>query len=163
MNDAFDERSPKHFALPNDVRSTDRSDHAFAGGTPWLTPEAAMIRWSTFLVVCAIALGRALSASARALPPPADEAAMHAAAVDMISHERELRVQAAKDFPTDPWSQDDAFHSSESKKAHEYAAAHRLPLTDVLDSLDHEIRARAAHGDRTITATVPPCHPRAIY
>jgi hypothetical protein len=121
------------------------------------------IRWVPFALVCAIALVEALRATPPVSPPRADKAARAAAVADARKHEGDYRKEAAKDFPTDPWSQDDAFHQKEAKGARAYAKSHYIALGDVLDAIDEDIRARAAQGDSTIIATVPPCHPRAIY
>jgi hypothetical protein len=121
------------------------------------------LRWVPLGVVCAIALVEALRAAAPPAPPHADAAARAAAAADLRSHEAQYRKEAAKDFPTDPWSQDDAFHQKEGKEARAYAKSHYMSLGEVLDAADADMRARAANGDSTIIATVPPCHPRAIY
>ena len=93
--------------------------------------------WFIFLAVCAAALVRVL--------------------------ETKVGRILFKHFPTEPWSQDDFFHATESKEAHAFARAHSVPVTDILDALDEGLRARRSQGDRSIVSTVPPCHPRAIY
>jgi hypothetical protein len=125
--------------------------------------DALLIRWSFFLAACALALGVALFAKAPAPARAATPNQRRAAAAELIANEHALRMEAAKDYPTDPWSQDDSFHSKERNKAREYAGGHAMPLTDVLGGLDDELRARAARGDHSISGSVPPCHPRAIY
>jgi len=114
-------------------------------------------------LVCSVALGRALFLSG---PPPRDrasEAVKREAFAELRGHEREMRRKAAEDYPTDPWSQDDAFHAYEAERARGFADKHKVALTDLFDALDAGMRAQRARGDRTMTASVPPCHPRAIY
>jgi hypothetical protein len=120
-------------------------------------------RLALFPLVCAVALGRALLTPA---PPPRDrasDAVKREAFADFRTHERESRRKAAHDFPTDPWSEDDAFHAYESDRARAFADKHHVTKTDVFDALDEGMRAQHARGDKTMLATVPPCHPRAIY
>ena len=120
-------------------------------------------RWALFSAVCASALARAVT-SAPPRPPPRADAAQRALAFhDLVTREPGSRVDAAKHFPTEPWSQDDFFHATESKAAHAFSKTHSIPVTDVLDALDEGLRAQRAGGDRSIVSTVPPCHPRAIY
>jgi hypothetical protein len=119
--------------------------------------------WFIFLAVCAAALVRALTAISPPIVARADTALRAFALEDLVSREADSRKSAAKHFPTEPWSQDDFFHATESKEAHAFARAHSVPVTDILDALDEGLRARRSQGDRSIVSTVPPCHPRAIY
>lgn len=120
-------------------------------------------RFAPLLLVSVVALGRVLTASGPAPRERATEAVKRQAFADLRTHERELRRKSAQDFPTDPWSQDDAFHAYETERARAFADNHHITLSDVFDGLDVGMRALRARGDRTMTATVPPCHPRAIY
>jgi hypothetical protein len=121
------------------------------------------LRLALFPLVCATALGRALLSPAPPPQPRASDAVRREAFSDFRLHERESRRKAAHDFPTDPWSQDDAFHAYESDRAREFASKHHVTKTDVFDALDEGMRAQRTRGDRSMLATVPPCHPRAIY
>ncbi len=120
-------------------------------------------RWSLFLAVCAIALARALTSSSPTAKARADASVRAAAFAQFAEQEPGHRKEAAKDFPTDPWSQDDFFHAREAKEARAFAKLYQVPITDPLDALDEGMRAQRARGDRSIVSTVPPCHPRAIY
>jgi hypothetical protein len=114
-------------------------------------------------LVCALALTRTLTASGPTPKPPANESLKRQAFQDLRTHERDLRRKAANDFPTDPWSQDDAFHAYEAERARSFADKHEMSLTDVFDALDSGMRSLRVRGDRSMTASVPPCHPRPIY
>jgi hypothetical protein len=120
-------------------------------------------RWFLFVAVCAVALARAITS--RATPPPnrADGSTRAIAFTQFVGQEAAYRKEAAKDFPTDPWSQDDFFHAREAKEARAFAKTAGIPITDALDALDEGLRAQRARGDRSSLSTVPPCHPRAIY
>ena len=120
-------------------------------------------RWSPFAVVCAMALVRAITSKAPPAPKRANEEMRKLAFTESVGKEVGDRNAAAKKFPTDPWSQDDAFHQKEAKGARAYAKSHYLAFGEILDAIDEDIRVRARQGDSTIIATVPPCHPRAIY
>lgn len=89
---------------------------------------------------------------------------MHRAFTAIASDERAMRQDAAKSFPTDPWSRDDDFHRREEEKVHDWAGAHRVPRSAVFRAMDEGIRGhwRQASG-APLVVTVPPCRPRAIY
>ena len=120
-------------------------------------------RWSPFALVCAIALARAITSKAVQPPNRADQATRTVGFAQFADQEAAYRKEAAKDFPTDPWSQDDFFHAREAKEARAFAKVTGIPITDALDALDEGLRAKRAGGDRSSLSTVPPCHPRAIY
>ncbi len=122
-----------------------------------------MRAWLLLVVVSAVAFGRAATARAPASPPPATDAERRAAFVAIAGAERDMRRESAKDFPTDRWSQDDDFHRIELDKARDFARTHRVPLGDVLQSVDDGMRERWTSAASVMTATVPPCQPRAIY
>jgi hypothetical protein len=125
--------------------------------------------WLFFAAACTFAAARAVVAAPPPVPPPANEAVQRAAFIDIAEHEREMRQDAAKSFPTDPWSQDDAFHDLERKRAITFARGHSVRTGDVLDAIDRGMRegwAQTEEAGRTsapLVATVPPCRPRAIY
>lgn len=114
-------------------------------------------RFAAFPLVCAIAVARAVLAPA--IPPRAraGDALKREAFADLAKNERGMRRKAADDFPTDPWSQNDAFQADEGGRAQSFADGHHVALTDVLAAYDEGLRR-----DKTLTASVPPCHPRAF-
>jgi hypothetical protein len=119
-----------------------------------------MLPWTLFGATCAIAIARCLLATAPPLGAPADAATRAAAFDDIASHESEMRAHAAKEFPTDPWSQDDCFHEQERTRARDFARRRGVRVSDVLDAVDEGLHARAREN---LVATVPPCRPRADY
>ncbi len=112
----------------------------------------------------AIALVRAATAVPIAQARPASELEKRAAFESLASDEASLRRSAADEFPADQWSQDDAFHNSEYKRAKAIAELSRIRISDVLlavdDGMHHEWPA--PRGAK-LQPTVPPCRPRPIH
>lgn len=120
--------------------------------------------WVPFAGVCALGLGRALTASVPPQPPAADDAQRREAFRYVASDEAAERREAAKTFPTDLWSRDDDFHQREAAKARDWARTHHVRFGDALSAVDQGLRERWPSGSPTpLVATVPPCRPRAIY
>jgi hypothetical protein len=120
--------------------------------------------WAPLLVVCAIAVARALTASAPELPPESDEGLRKKIFDAVASDETSMRREGAKSFPTDAWSRDDDFHRRENKKAREWAGNHHVRLVDAFEALDQGLRERWPQGNPgPLVTTTPPCRPRAIY
>ena len=120
--------------------------------------------WIPFALVCALGLGRALTASVPQQLPPADEAQRREAFRFVASDETAERREASKTFPTDLWSRDDDFHQREASRARDWARTHRVSVGDALSAIDEGLRERWLTGSSNpLVATVPPCRPRAIY
>ncbi|MGH7281637.1 MAG: hypothetical protein ACRELY_08960 [Polyangiaceae bacterium] len=118
---------------------------------------------AAFVVLCAI-IRATTSASAIAQQRPATDDEKRKAFWDMAANERDMRRDAVHDFPTDAWSQDDAFHNSEFKKAREWGDKHGVRLMDVLIAMDEGMHAGWPRPRNTfLSPTVPPCRPRPIY
>ena len=123
-----------------------------------------MKAWAPFAVVCAVALGRALTAAAPEQAPESDDALLHQAFRVVASEETVMRHDGAKTFPTDPWSRDDDFHKQEARKAREWGGSHHVRANDMFFAIDEGIRAHWSHGNwAPLVTTTPPCRPRAIY
>jgi hypothetical protein len=122
-----------------------------------------LLAWAPVAVVCAIAVARSTTVRAPPRLPAATEADKRAAFWNIASREPQLRRDSVKDFPTDHWSQDDAFHSRELGAADDFARSHRVPRGDVLQAIDDGMRERWSGAANAMIATVPPCQPRAIY
>jgi hypothetical protein len=120
--------------------------------------------WAPLAAVCAVAVVRAVFASAPARPAPLADDQRREAFRFVASDERAERREAAKTFPTDLWSRDDDFHQRESSRARDWAKSHHARVEDVLLAVDEGIRAHWPTGtSNQPVATVPPCRPRAIY
>jgi hypothetical protein len=122
------------------------------------------LAWAPFTLICALGLGRALTAGVPSQPPVADEAQRRDAFRYVASDEAAERREAAKTFPTDLWSRDDDFHSREAKRARDWARTHHARVGDALSAIDQGLREHWPSGSSVpLVATVPPCRPRAIY
>jgi hypothetical protein len=122
------------------------------------------VPWAPFALLCALAVGRALTAPVPPLPPAPDDAQRRDAFRYVASDETAERREAAKTFPTDLWSRDDDFHSREARRAREWARSHHVRVGDVLSAIDQGLREHWPSGSSVpLVATVPPCRPRAIY
>jgi hypothetical protein len=120
--------------------------------------------WAPLAVVCVLALGRALVASAPETAPESDDVLDHRLFSAVASEETSMRREAAKAFPTDLWSRDDDFHRHEGRKAREWTGAHHMRLSDGFRALDDGLRSRWPQANQgPLTLTTPPCRPRAIY
>ncbi|MGD0526899.1 MAG: hypothetical protein ABSE49_17260 [Polyangiaceae bacterium] len=120
--------------------------------------------WVPFVLVCAIGLGRTLTASAPSPPAPIDDAQKRDAFRFVASDEYLERREASKTFPTDLWSRDDDFHQREASKARDWARTHHASVGDTLSAVDEGMREHWLTGSSNpLVVTVPPCRPRAIY
>lgn len=112
----------------------------------------------------AFAIGRAALAKPIENPPHASLELKKNAFFAMAGDARKMRRDAAHDFPADAWSQDDAFHNFEFKKARDVANDKKMPLEDVLSAIDEGMRE---HWPRprgvVMNPSVPPCRPRPIH
>jgi hypothetical protein len=111
-----------------------------------------------------VALGRAAAAKPIENPGPSAIDLKKNAFFAMATDERKMRRDAAHDFPADAWSQDDAFHNFEFKRARDIAHDKKMSLQDVLSAIDEGMRE---HWPRprgvAMNPSVPPCRPRPIH
>lgn len=91
--------------------------------------------------------------------PTADERAQLARQVAM--QEAGWKASAAADFPTDAWSQRDAFHNHEMNLVRELANGKQIPAEEVFRGIDEDIHANKSGEDRS--AEVVPLKPRTIF
>jgi hypothetical protein len=123
-------------------------------------------RVAAVIVVLGIALATGRVATAKPIedPPAAAENLKQNAFFAMAADERKMRRDAAHDFPADAWSQDDAFHNFEFKRARDIAHDKKMSLEDVLSAIDEGMRE---HWPRprgvAMNPSVPPCRPRPIH
>ncbi len=128
-------------------------------GASWR--RAAQVGWLAFALCGATAVVR--SATARMPPPPqrlsaAEHEQVGRAAADQ---EAEWRRKSRSAFPGDRWSQDDDFGASERRWAVDEARRRHVPVTDVMEAIDAELRSHAVPPPRKATAS--PCKPRPFY
>jgi hypothetical protein len=123
-----------------------------------------IVGWVVFAASFVVAIGRAVTSKPRETPAGSSEAQRRNAYTIIASEERNMRREGIKDFPADPWSQDDAFHNTEYRRAKQIASQRVMSLQDVLLAMDEGMRE---HWPKPIGAhqkpTVPPCRPRPIH
>jgi hypothetical protein len=71
------------------------------------------------------------------------------------------REKTRKTFPGDRWSQDDDFGASEKAWINGQASRRRVPVVDVLQAIDEDLRANPPRPPRSSTAA--PSRPRPFY
>jgi hypothetical protein len=121
------------------------------------------VRYVLLPIASVVAVVRVEVTPAMAPAPRADAALSRGFFADLRTHELEMRDRAAQDFPTDPWSRDDAFHAYEGGRMEDLAKKRRAPMTDVLAAVDDGMRSMHGRRDADMTPFVPPCHPRPDY
>lgn len=124
----------------------------------------ALAPYVPFVLVCAAAVIRSETTKGPPSLVAADAPLLRAAFSKLAAEEPRMRHEASKDFPTDPWSADDAFHSLEQQRWRAYARERRLRIIDVLAAMDDGLRESWPSATlEPLGTTVPPCRPRAIY
>ncbi len=118
--------------------------------------------WSVFGAACTTAAVAALTAHPLPAPKVLDEDGRRQAFGILSNEEATMRRQAAKDWPADPWSQDDAFHNLEHGRAWGLAGAMHTSEAEVLRALDDGMREGWPRYGANMKTTVPPCRPRPI-
>jgi hypothetical protein len=123
-----------------------------------------IVGWVVFAASFVVAMARAITSQPRETPGASTEAQRRGAYAILASEERNMRREGIKDFPADPWSQDDAFHNTEYRRAKQIASQRVMSLQDVLLAMDEGMRERwpKAAGVHQ-KPTVPPCRPRPIH
>jgi hypothetical protein len=119
-------------------------------------------RWvggAATLVSSGIAIWTAATSS---VPPPGRTLAVHerrAIASTLAAEEEQWRLGAARAFPGDFWSRDDAFFSYEQLRIRNVAIREHTSVGDILLGIDELLRADSA-GRKTSAA---PCKPRPFF
>lgn len=123
------------------------------------------------VLAAVVALGCALVAFSRVSSAPrkaTDAAATGTAtteqrgmfAANVAGGEATWRRQAEQDFPSDLWSQRDAFHGHEAQSVRDLAAGSHVPYEEVIRAIDDDVhRTRATER----SARAVPCKPRPFY
>ena len=123
------------------------------------------LRVNVIAVVVALAcvglVASGVSSAPRKEPGPAatpEQRAMFAA--NVAGNEQTWRRQAEQDFPSDHWSQRDAFHGHEAQSVRDLAGSAHVPFEEVIRAIDEDV-----HRTRNIerSARAIPCKPRPFY
>jgi hypothetical protein len=126
------------------------------------------VREAFFYVICAVLVGIAVrrAVRARAVPesPKLSVALSHEAFLAVTDKEDGDRREAAFRFQGSNWSQQDEFHSRESKTIRGWAGAHHVTSSAVVNALDRGMREGwPVHPGVEISQKVFPCRPRLSY
>jgi hypothetical protein len=87
-----------------------------------------------------------------------EQRAMFAASIG--GNEATWRRQAEQDFPSDLWSQRDAFHGHEAQSVRDLAGGTHVPFEEVIRAIDEDVR-HTRGIERSARAI--PCKPRPFY
>jgi hypothetical protein len=112
-------------------------------------------------IVCVgLVASRVSSAPQPDAGPPAtrEQRAMFAASIG--GNESSWRRQTEQDFPSDLWSQRDAFHGHEAQSVRDLANSSHVPYEEVIRAIDEDVR-RTRGIERSARAI--PCKPRPYY
>lgn len=127
------------------------------------------------LVAGALALACALVVASRVSSAPRQEAGAAASAeqramfaANVASEEPTWLRQAEQDFPSDLWSQRDAFHGHEAQSVRDLAGRANVPYEEVIRAIDEDVRRTSSrpHADGAAaerSAGAIPCKPRPFY
>jgi hypothetical protein len=80
----------------------------------------------------------------------------------VASNEFTWRRQAEQDFPSDQWSQRDAFHGSEAQRIRDLASGANVPYEAVIRAVDEDLH-RSVRPNVERSAQAVPCKPRPFY
>lgn len=124
----------------------------------------------------AVALGCGFLVASRVSSAPREEASAAGAsaeqramfAASVAAEEPGWRHQAENDFPSDLWSQRDAFHGHEAQSVRELAGSANVPYEEVIRAIDEDVHrtpARPRTEARPVerSAGAVPCKPRPFY
>lgn len=120
-------------------------------------------------VACVFVVASGVSSAPRSEAPAggatAEQRSMFASSV--ASEEPTWRRQAENDFPSDLWSQRDAFHGHEAQSVRDLAGSANVPYEEVIRAIDEDVRLTSARrgGAPPIerSARAVPCKPRPFY
>lgn len=131
------------------------------------------LRANALAVVVVLACALVVASKVRSAPHSETRAAATAEqramfATNVADGEPEWRTRSEQDFPSDLWSQRDAFHGYEAQRVRSLAGGAGVPYEEVIRAVDDDLHrgsARAGTGkagtDRGAGAV--PCKPRPFY
>lgn len=124
--------------------------------------RVSLAGWLAFALCGATAVVRA--ATSRAPPPERRLSPAERVEVGRVAAAEEpgWRARSHNSFPGDSWSQDDDFGASERSWAVSEARRRNVPVSDVFDAIDAELRA-STPVQPPRKATASPCKPRPFY
>ena len=125
------------------------------------------------LIAGAFAVGCTLLVASRVARAPREEmggpatpAQRRSFAASVSGNEPTWRRKTEEDFPSDLWSQRDAFHNHEAQSIRDLSGAAHMPYEEVIRAIDEDVRLSGtlAPPEREGRAAgAIPCKPRPFY
>ena len=122
------------------------------------------------VIAAAIAVGCTALVVARVSSAPRDETGPAATpeqragfAASVSGNEPTWRRKTEQDFPSDLWSQRDAFHNHEAQSIRDLAGAAHVPYEEVIRAIDDDVRKSGTVPGLERAAGAIPCKPRPFY
>jgi hypothetical protein len=118
-------------------------------------------------ILCAVACTVVVAVRVAGAPrepsgPPATPAQRASFAANVSGNEPSWRRSTEQDFPSDLWSQRDAFHNHEAQMIRDLAAGAHVSYEDVIRAIDEDVRRGGQAGHDRAAAAIP-CKPRPFY
>ncbi|CAN5924539.1 hypothetical protein BH11MYX4_BH11MYX4_64190 [soil metagenome] len=82
---------------------------------------------------------------------------------NVSGNEPTWRRKTEQDFPSDLWSQRDAFHNHEAQTIRDLAGASHVPYEEVIRAIDDDVRRSGKVPGLERAAGAVPCKPRPFY
>jgi hypothetical protein len=94
---------------------------------------------------------------------PATPAQRLSFAASVAGNEPTWRRKTEEDFPSDLWSQRDAFHNHEAQSIRDFAGSAHVPYEEVIRAIDEDVRKSGTVPGLERAAGAIPCKPRPFY
>jgi hypothetical protein len=122
------------------------------------------LAYAIMLVASVTAVARASFAKVPRSAPTMNDGLAHQAYLELTDKEAEERRSASLRFQGAVWSQQDEFHSKEAGLVRQFATAHHVSISSVVDALDRGMREQwPTRPNVVVSQRVIPCRPRLAY
>ncbi len=119
---------------------------------------------SAFAAACALFVAKSVASAPReetgGVATPAQRVSF---SQSVASNEPTWRRKTEEDFPSDLWSQRDAFHNHEAQEIRDLAGAAHVPYEEVIRAIDDDVRRSGQVPGLERAAGAIPCKPRPFY
>ncbi len=120
-----------------------------------------------FAVGCVLVVASRVSSAPRAeTGGAATPAQRRSFAASVSANEPTWRRKTEEDFPSDLWSQRDAFHNHEAQSIRDLSGAAHVPYEEIIRAIDEDVRLSGTVPPRERSeraAGAIPCKPRPFY
>ena len=118
----------------------------------------------TFAAGCALFVARSVASAPReetgGTATPAQRLSF---SQSVASNEPTWRRKTEEDFPSDLWSQRDAFHNHEAQAIRDLSSTAHVPFEEVIRAIDDDVRLSGKVPGIERAAGAIPCKPRPFY